>query len=209
VVKALADSIKTIGQLCPIAVRDIPGTENYELVFGRHRLEACGALDQMVTCVVLPADYDVRFWEIDENLMRADLTEDQRREQSVAHAKLKAEVEAEKKKVSAQNEPKPPSKTHPKVATGVGRGVGGGRPKNPVVENVKDDLGTSKATAKRIVAEHDPDKPKREPKPRKTPAAAEPEPRDRQVEREFKMLILAYEACLPEARALFDNWRKS
>jgi ParB-like chromosome segregation protein Spo0J len=92
-VVALMKSISAIGQLCPIAIRYIASSKtDYELIFGAHRLEACRRLDREVACILLPADYDVRFWEIDENLMRADLTVQERAEHIAARVTLVAEI---------------------------------------------------------------------------------------------------------------------
>lgn len=71
-IQALADSIESIGLLHPITI-----TENGHLVAGYHRLEACKALGwtKIDVNVVNLEDLDVELAEIDENLIRYDLTE--------------------------------------------------------------------------------------------------------------------------------------
>lgn len=70
-VKELAESIKEIGLLQPIIV-----TINKVLISGLHRLEACKLLDwQEVDCVEKDySELDAELAEIDENLIRAELT---------------------------------------------------------------------------------------------------------------------------------------
>lgn len=73
-VKALADSMEEIGLLNPITVRrDGPG---YVLVAGLHRLEAAKRLDwlEIEAVVVNLTDLEAELAEIDENLIRHDLT---------------------------------------------------------------------------------------------------------------------------------------
>ncbi len=74
VVKLLSESIKEIGLQNPIQVYE--GEEKYILIAGRHRLEAVRALDEdMIDVIVLDmTDLDRELWEIDENLIRAELT---------------------------------------------------------------------------------------------------------------------------------------
>lgn len=87
-VKRLAGSIAEIGLQSPISVRAIPckpggpapwshNGNDYLLVTGEHRLEACRTMGwtEIPAVVVDLSDMDRELWEIDENLMRAELTE--------------------------------------------------------------------------------------------------------------------------------------
>lgn len=70
-VESLVDSIRTLGQLQPILV-----TENHRLIAGYHRylaLKKLGATDVYVT-VFDTKEADARMAEIDENLIRSELT---------------------------------------------------------------------------------------------------------------------------------------
>ncbi|MGY3588024.1 ParB/RepB/Spo0J family partition protein [Bradyrhizobium sp. USDA 4350] len=95
-VAALVDSIRKVGLLNPIIVFRAAG-HMPTLVAGRHRLEACKRLKlKSIQCRVVNADDDeVRAWatltEIDENLIRRDLTPAQR---AKLIAKRKAAYEA-------------------------------------------------------------------------------------------------------------------
>jgi ParB/RepB/Spo0J family partition protein len=85
-VKALAASIKQIGLRIPITVRratkveDGRDIEAYEIVAGRHRYEAvCSLGAEEIACVVTDDDdLHAQLWEIDENLMRAELSPSER-----------------------------------------------------------------------------------------------------------------------------------
>jgi ParB-like chromosome segregation protein Spo0J len=78
----LMDSIREIGLQTPISVKrdDLPTgydfEESYLLVAGAHRLEACRRLGKETIEAVVTTlnDFDRKIWEIDENLIRADLT---------------------------------------------------------------------------------------------------------------------------------------
>jgi ParB family chromosome partitioning protein len=76
VVGRLAQSVRTIGLMNPISVQQI-GLNQYALVAGWHRLEAIKQLDyptiraNLLDCT--SAD-QVKLAEIDENLMRQDLS---------------------------------------------------------------------------------------------------------------------------------------
>jgi N6-adenosine-specific RNA methylase IME4/ParB-like chromosome segregation protein Spo0J len=76
-VDAIAESMKAQGQLQPIVVRERPGGRGYWLIAGRHRLEAAKKLKwETIRCEVLDglsAD-QAELAEIDENLIRAELT---------------------------------------------------------------------------------------------------------------------------------------
>ena len=90
VVDELAASIATEGLLQPIVVRPDPKRAGFLLVAGWHRLEAKRKLKhETIECRVLDglsAD-QARVAEIDENLIRADLTPSER---AVHHAERKA-----------------------------------------------------------------------------------------------------------------------
>lgn len=90
-VTKLAKSIKSIGLQYPITVRSKGG--EFELVAGRHRVEAHRALglDRIAANVVRWGDLDARMWEISENLHRAELTVSQRAEQVAEFVRLAKE----------------------------------------------------------------------------------------------------------------------
>jgi uncharacterized ParB-like nuclease family protein len=75
-VDAIAESMNAVGQLQDVLLRDRPGG-GYWLVAGRHRLEAVRKLKwETVRCTILEdvsAD-EAELIEIDENLIRAELT---------------------------------------------------------------------------------------------------------------------------------------
>lgn len=83
-VKQIADSMREIGLLNPITVCTA-GTE-YTLIAGRHRIEAARSLDwrTIPALVVDLADTDRHIAEIDENLMRNELTDLERAEHLAA-----------------------------------------------------------------------------------------------------------------------------
>jgi len=91
-VVALMASIEAQGLHTPITVRhvdvmDLPDEGEVHgvpvLVAGRHRLEAARRLGwDMIPCVFMAGDErDARLWEIAENLHRADLSSEERRQQ--------------------------------------------------------------------------------------------------------------------------------
>ena len=87
-VAALAESIQEIGLLNPITV--IPfrtfdasnGDEQFQLIAGHHRLEACRqvGMTEIEARVVTAHEVDQRLAEIDENLCRAELSQLERAE---------------------------------------------------------------------------------------------------------------------------------
>jgi hypothetical protein len=90
-VERLAASMKEMGLQTPISVRIVEGrtiiggeeVRNVpHLVVGRHRLEAARQLGwEEIDCFLYKGDdIDAQLWEIDENLARAELTTDQKRE---------------------------------------------------------------------------------------------------------------------------------
>lgn len=84
-VQELAESIEQIGLLHPLVV-----TPEKRLVAGLHRLEACKQLGwQVIDCVIRDYDtLDTELAEIDENLIRAELTVLERAE----HLKRRKEI---------------------------------------------------------------------------------------------------------------------
>ncbi|HET8702136.1 MAG TPA: ParB N-terminal domain-containing protein [Nitrococcus sp.] len=80
--KALASSIADIGLRTPITVRGVDAIDDgqkvfaYQIIAGQHRYEACRQLGWTeVDCVITEDDDNhAALWEIDENLMRAELS---------------------------------------------------------------------------------------------------------------------------------------
>jgi len=85
-VSALAESMKEIGLRTPITVRSVMKIINgrdqpaWEIVAGHHRYEAAVRLGwrEIEAIEFDGADLDAELWEIDENLMRSELTEMER-----------------------------------------------------------------------------------------------------------------------------------
>lgn len=78
-VKALADSIRSIGLRSPITVLPADEEGRYPLVAGGNRLEACRLLGHSEIAAEVETDpLTAQLWEISENLHRADLTAAQR-----------------------------------------------------------------------------------------------------------------------------------
>ncbi len=107
-VKSIAGSFKDIGQQTPITfywdsatIADTP-----VLIAGRHRLEAARSLGwEHIDAVEMDTDdLTQEFWEIDENLMRADLTAIERAEHTARRADI---VEKRAESLIPQNEEKP------------------------------------------------------------------------------------------------------
>lgn len=85
-VVALAESMKAIGLMTPISVRAVNDGERLELLAGNHRLSAAKALgwEKIDACMFVDVegdrdaryldDIDAQIWQIDENLMRSELT---------------------------------------------------------------------------------------------------------------------------------------
>lgn len=88
-VKSLAESMGAIGLMNPIHVFS-SDNETVELVAGRHRLAAAQSLgwEQIDAVFVSLDEIDRELWEIDENLMRAELTPAQEAE----HLKRRKEL---------------------------------------------------------------------------------------------------------------------
>lgn len=87
-VKGLADSIAEIGLLNPITVHEVG--DEYRLVAGRHRLEAAKMLgwSQIPAVIVELGDVDRMLAEIDENLIRNDLSDLERAEHLAERKRL-------------------------------------------------------------------------------------------------------------------------
>lgn len=90
-VQALVQSIQEIGLQSPISLRARPTMEAmpgchegnaYHVVAGEHRLQACKVLGwrEIPSFIVDLDDARCQLWEIDENLVRAELTELERAE---------------------------------------------------------------------------------------------------------------------------------
>jgi hypothetical protein len=87
VVDEIAASFKTIGQLQPIVVRSwkassttkIAPLASYVLVAGNHRLEAARKLKWKTIAAIVIEGVDSELAEIDENLVRADLSPAERK----------------------------------------------------------------------------------------------------------------------------------
>jgi ParB-like chromosome segregation protein Spo0J len=105
-VAALAESIDAIGLQQPISVWS-PDDDTLDLVAGLHRLEAIKKLGwEEIDCIFVDMDnLDRQLWEIDENLIRADLTDLQRAQHTARRAEVvKQKVELDK---LAKTEPDP------------------------------------------------------------------------------------------------------
>lgn len=91
-VKRLADSIEQIGLRHPITVRE--KGERYQLIAGRHRMEACRKLgrEYVPATIVKMTNDEARLWEISENLHRADLSKLERDEQVAEWIKIKERI---------------------------------------------------------------------------------------------------------------------
>ena len=88
-VAALAESMATIGLQQPISVWS-DSVETLELVAGLHRLEAARKLGwEDIDCIFVGLDdLDRQLWEIDENLMRADLSPAEMAEHTAKRAEV-------------------------------------------------------------------------------------------------------------------------
>jgi len=133
-VASLAESMDAIGLQQPISVWS-DNIETLQLVAGLHRLEAARKLGwEDIDCIFVNLDdLDRQLWEIDENLMRAELGPAEMAE----HLKLRKVSwdKRQSKEVSGQVDPKPQ----------------GGRPEG-FAKDTEDKTGTSKRTTNRAVA---------------------------------------------------------
>jgi ParB-like chromosome segregation protein Spo0J len=136
-VDALVESIKAVGLQHPISVC-LDG-DVYHLVTGHHRLEAAKKLGCRTTEAVKITRANREIWEIDENLMRAELTTDEVR------ASLKRRKELWKKR---QAEAKEEANSGAPCAINRGRG----KPKGFAAETAAA-TGRSKSQINRFLAE--------------------------------------------------------
>lgn len=144
-VKALADSIDKIGLRHPITVRK--WGERYILVAGRHRLEACKKLgrEHIPAVIASISKADAELWEIDENLARAELSKEEKRELLLRRKEI---WEAQKAKEAEQ--------------TGTSRPTfeDGGRGNTGFAAETAEATGLSKRQINRILAEPKPEQEK-------------------------------------------------
>jgi hypothetical protein len=135
-VKALADSMKAIGQQQPISVY-YGEAGQVHLIAGSHRLEAAKLLGwEKVACILVTlSEIDRDLWEIDENLCRAELSAPETREHVHRRKELWERRQAEK------NNGAP-------CATNRGRG----RPKGFAAETAAA-VGKSKSQINKLIAE--------------------------------------------------------
>ena len=95
-VKPLAESMAMLGLQQPISVWFDEAAQSYRLIAGRHRLEAAKHLgwDQIDAIEVRDmSDIDRQIWEIDENLMRAELSPTQEAQHLAKRKELWAQRE--------------------------------------------------------------------------------------------------------------------
>ncbi|GAB6040058.1 ParB/RepB/Spo0J family partition protein [Endothiovibrio diazotrophicus] len=87
-VEKLAESIRALGVQVPVSVIGDGG--GYTLVAGLHRLEACKRLGlERVPCIAMAGgEVEALLWEVDENLMRSELSPIER----AAHLKRRKEL---------------------------------------------------------------------------------------------------------------------
>src|SRR5262249_31535186 len=135
-VDAIAESIEALGLQNPISVcRDGDG---YLLVAGKHRLEAVKTLGHRVIAATVITHGNRLLWEIDENLARAELTPEEKRE----HLKRRKELWERR-----QAEPTEAENSGAPCATNRGRG----RPKGFATETAGA-IGKSKSQINRMLA---------------------------------------------------------
>ena len=140
-VAALAKSMAAIGLQQPISVR-ADEHDVMHLVAGLHRVEAARRLGwEYIDCIFIDlSELDSELWEIDENLMRVELSTDEKR----AHLRRRKELwEKRAKSVVAHDAPKLVSKR--------GR-VGEGRPRSFAADTAAA-TGLSKSQINRLIAE--------------------------------------------------------
>jgi len=120
-VAALAESINEIGMQSPITLWAEPDAA-FQLIAGAHRLEAAVSLGwEWIDAIFMDADQiDRQIWEIDENLMRSELTPTQKAEHL---AKRKELWEARNSVASCNTTPGRPKRFDTETAekTGVNR----------------------------------------------------------------------------------------
>jgi N6-adenosine-specific RNA methylase IME4 len=99
-VKALAESMKEVGLITPITVRPNTVTKvGYSLITGAHRLAAAKKLKwESISAIVVEAtDAESRIAEIDENLVRNELTAAERARHTAERKRLYEEIHPETK----------------------------------------------------------------------------------------------------------------
>lgn len=109
-VDSLTESISELGLLTPISVHESHDGETYALVAGLHRLEACRKLGWPEIDVILVDrldEYERILWEIDENLMRAELSEGERAEHLLRRKQI-FEAKREQTRLAGQNDAQKP-----------------------------------------------------------------------------------------------------
>lgn len=102
-VLALMESIQELGLRTPISVAR-EGEARYRLVAGLHRLEACRRLGwENIDVVQVDGldEIDQQMWEIDENLVRAELSEGERSEHLLRRKRL-FDLKREQKRLSGE-----------------------------------------------------------------------------------------------------------
>jgi ParB-like chromosome segregation protein Spo0J len=177
-VDRLAKSFGAIGLQTPITVW-VNAEDRPVLVAGRHRLEAARKLKwEFIECVFVEFDErDREIWEVSENLLRKDLTKEQRDKDIRRLAELidaKERAAKETAVLSRQNDTKAPH-----------------RPKG-TASKIAEQTGLSKSTVLRALAPEKPQPPAR-------PAINQFE----SVERQVDALMRAWNSAGPEAREQF------
>ncbi len=108
-VDAIAESMNAQGQLQPIVVRPRPGGRGYWLIAGRHRLEAAKKLKwETIRCEIREGldDDQAQLIEIDENLIRAELSPAERAIHTTARKALYEKLHPETKAGGDRRGPK-------------------------------------------------------------------------------------------------------
>lgn len=123
-VERLADSMKTLGVSSPIMVRRVAG--EIHVVFGQHRVEAARRLDwdNIPAMFVKGTDLENELRQIDENLVRHDLSAMEKTQQLARRVEIVSAL-AEVGEINASN---------PRENTDAPRKRGRGRPKGKVQE---------------------------------------------------------------------------
>lgn len=124
-VKQLAESMDALGLQTPITIhQDSPDQGGFDLITGAHRLGAAKLLDwEWIDVVFTDADeIDRQLWEIDENLMRSELTPTQMAEHLAKRKELWEAREVSGQVVSKPQGGRPEGfATNTEKSTGVSR----------------------------------------------------------------------------------------
>lgn len=145
-VARLAKSISEIGLRTPLTVLSVNDGERLDLVAGHHRLAAVKSLAwPSVPCFVIEGDsLDAEMWEIAENLLRIDLTKEQRDTQIRRYAELlKAKEAAAKIQAGQSVQPEIGYKKPPPQKKGI-------------ASQVAEQTGLSQRTVRRALFQPDP-----------------------------------------------------